>query len=359
MKKVLIVDDSIIYQEYMQSIISADPNFKVVGIAKDGIEAVDKTQLTHPDVITMDIHMPRMNGYEATREIMEKCPTPIIIISSHLNSNEVEDTFRAFQLGAVAVLDKPPWPGSPEYNCMTAKIIQTIKLMSEIKVVRRLAKYNEVTDFSAFLSKSREKIPESQIDLIAIGASTGGPPVIHTILKNLPKDFPYPILIVQHITAGFLDGMVQWLSKEILLQIKIAAHGDPIRGGQIYFAPDDIQMGISDRGIIILKDAPVENGLRPSVSYLFRSAVHEYGSGVIGILLTGMGKDGSLELKKMRDQGAITIAQNQESSVVHGMPGEAIKLGGADHILNPSKIADFLKSLTDKNQKSKRFELCH
>ena len=188
--------------------------------------------------------------------------------------------------------------------------------------------------------------PETaEIKLIAIGTSTGGPPLLETILSGLPKDFPAPILIVQHIAPGFLGGLVEWLSQTSALSIHVAANGVVPLPGHVYLAPDDFQMGISTIGRIQLTKEEAENGLRPAVSYLFRSLAEAYGPRAVGVLLTGMGKDGALELKHMRDKGAVTIAQDRDSSLVYGMPGEAVALGGAKYVLPGDKIADALIGL--------------
>jgi len=381
--KVLIVDDSPTIREYLNYIISTDHDIKVVGTARDGKEAVDLVQQTNPDVVTMDIHMPRMDGYEATRKIMEIHPVPIVIISSKI-PEDIENTFRAIKAGAVAVLEKPGGPGHPEAEYMAAKILQTIKLMSEIRVVRRLInrRKNRISSMQQVGSGLRPEPTQLQqvgsglrpeptqrleptsyeektrlfqnaaylIQVVAIGASTGGPPVIRTILCNLTKGFPFTLLFVQHIASGFLKGMVAWLKKETGggLPIQIASNGDRALPGHVYFAPDDFQMGITGSGEIVLSKNSHENGLRPSVSYLFRSAVNAYGNRSAGILLTGMGRDGAAELKIMKEKGAVTIAQDRESSVIYGMPGEAVKIDAATHILSPEKIAEFLNIITGR-----------
>lgn len=356
MIKVLIVDDSPTIREYLRHIISTDEELKVVGVARDGDEAVRLVQETNPDVVTMDIQMPRMDGYEATRKIMEVHPVPIVVISSTLDPEQVSDTFRAIKAGAVAAMEKPRGPGHPESDRMVAKIIQTVKLMSEVRVVKRFRTATRRTDQRVVreLPKSVSACPDRsggirnirplsrEVKVVAIGASTGGPPVIRTILSTLPEDFPVPILLVQHIAPGFLQGMVDWLNKETALSVQISKHGERVRAGHVYFAPDGYHTGISRIGEILLsKDSPV-NGLRPSVSHLFQSVAGTFGKRAAGVLLTGMGKDGASELKQMREAGAITIAQDKESSVVHGMPGEAIKLDAVEHVLSPQGIADFL-----------------
>jgi len=352
MIRVLIVDDSPVSREYLKHIFSTDENISVVGVAKDGKEAVSLVQIIRPDVVTMDIQMPRMDGYEATRRIMEVYPVPIVVVSTSMIPEQVENTFRAIKAGAVAAVEKPRGPGHPDSERMAAKVLQTVRLMSEVKVVRRFASGNRMPES---VSEKFKADIRQDIKIAAIGASTGGPPVLRTVLSNLTEGFSIPILVVQHIAPGFLQGMVEWLGKETWLNVKISEHGERVRGGYVYFAPDGYHLGISGKGEIHLSgDAPI-NGLQPSVSYLFRSVADSFGPRALGVILTGMGKDGASELKIMRDKGAITVAQSKESSVVHGMPGEAIRLEAAEHILSPEDIADFLSKVrSEKSEKSEK-----
>jgi two-component system chemotaxis response regulator CheB len=181
--------------------------------------------------------------------------------------------------------------------------------------------------------------------VVGIGASTGGPPVLQAILSALPKAFPVPVLVVQHIAHGFLPGMAEWLNQTTGLHVHIASHGTTPLPGHVYLAPDDFHLGTGTGGHMILTREEPENHLRPAVSFLFRTLAQAYGPNALGMLLTGMGKDGAAELKLLRDKGAITIAQDRASSVVHGMPGAAIALGGATHVLAADKIADALVAL--------------
>jgi two-component system chemotaxis response regulator CheB len=190
--------------------------------------------------------------------------------------------------------------------------------------------------------------PTTAIKMVAIGASTGGPPVLQTLLSSLPKQFSVPVLIVQHIAAGFLPGLVEWLSQVTYFPIRIPAHGDLLLPGHAYLAPDGFHLGVERGPRAVLSQAPPENNLRPAVSHLFRSVAETLGNQAVGVLLTGMGKDGAAELKMLRDKGAITIAQDKESSAVHGMPGEAIQLGAATHVLSPERIVEALVKLVPK-----------
>jgi two-component system chemotaxis response regulator CheB len=213
--------------------------------------------------------------------------------------------------------------------------------MSEVKVVRLFPRSRKEQKKPILLIQNFEN-DLKRIQLIAIGASTGGPMALQIILSRLPENLPVPVLIVQHIARGFVTGFLEWLSATSGIKLKIAEDGEPISSGVGYIAPDDFQMGISRKGKIILSDQPPENGLRPSVSYLFRSVAQSMGPNAMGVLLTGMGKDGAEELKTMKEMGACTLVQNAESSVVFGMPGEALRIGAADQALSPEKIAEIM-----------------
>jgi len=357
MIKVLIVDDSPTIREQLSQIIEPDEDLTLAGMAHNGLQAVEMVAKNRPDVIIMDIHMDKMDGFEATSRIMERHPVPIVINSTLLSDDNVENTFRAMQAGAVAALEKPKGPGHPEYKDMCKKLISTVKLMSEVKVVRRssrLGKDKALDPEKAKAIAALDKKKTTPLKVVAVGASTGGPPVIRTILTNIKKDFNLPILVVQHISQGFLTGMVGWLGKESNLPVKIPKHGSFMEPGCVYFAPDDYHMGVLKSGKIMLSKASLENGVRPSVSYLFNSIVKGFPDNSVGILLSGMGADGAAELREMRDKGALTIAQNKETSVVHGMPGEAIKLKGAGQILAPLAIAGFLNSLEEKENERRK-----
>jgi two-component system chemotaxis response regulator CheB len=341
--RVLIVEDSPVVREFLIHILSADPDIRIAGTAHDGEEALLAVERRRPDVITMDIEMPRLNGLEATRQIMETHPTPIVIVSGSSN-REVDSTFRAMEAGAVAFLRRPAGIGHPDHDVTARELVQTVKLMSEVKVVRRWSRNREmpIPRREPAVHHSREK-PE----IVALGASTGGPPVLQTILSGLPRDFTVPLVVVQHMAAGFSDGFVDWLAQSAELPVVLATQHEMTRPGHVYVAPDDVQMKITREGRVLLTTDGDENGLRPSVSYLFRSLAETHGARVVAGLLTGMGRDGAEELRLLKDRGAVTFAQDEETSVVHGMPGAAIGLGAATYILKPDAIAPVLVGLTN------------
>lgn len=346
MIKVLIVDDSVVHRNYLTYILSSDSEIQVVGQAANGREALDFLKFNQPDVITMDIYMPEMDGFEVTRRIMETKPLPIVIVSAVWDPMEVEKTFKAMEVGAVSLLEKPAGIGNPNSEKNAAELIAIVKQAAVAKVVRirsrRISASAPVT------------IPPSQrtqcgIEVVVLGASTGGPAAIQQFLTGLPRDFPLPILIVQHISSGFTRGFVEWLNESSPLQVYVATQGEHIRGGHVYVAPEECQMGVKDRRIIKLREDPPEHFMRPSASYLFRSVLKAFSKATAGILLTGMGIDGAAELKLIKDAGGVTFAQDHDSSIIHGMPGEAIRLGGADYVLPPRDIGSMLTSVVLKN----------
>jgi len=353
MINVLIVEDSPVVREFLIHVLGSDPGIKVVGTAHDGEEALDAMRHHRPDVITMDIHMPRMDGLEATRRIMGSDPVPIIIVSGSTDPHEVSTTFDAMEAGALAVVRRPAGIGHPDHEATARELVQTVKLMSEVKVVRRWpqARREAAAPRPAESRPAREPV---QVRIVAIGASTGGPPVLQTILAGLPRDFPVPLVIVQHMAAGFIGGFAEWLAQSSHLPVELAVHGQPMLPGHVYVAPDDFQMKVAHGGKVVLtKDAPV-NGLRPSVSFLFRSVAEIYGCDAVAGLLTGMGRDGAAELRVLKEKGAATFAQDKDSSVVHGMPGEAIRLDAVMFVLPPEKIAVVLTNLANNRGKKER-----
>jgi two-component system chemotaxis response regulator CheB len=319
MIKVLIVEDSPVMQELLAFTLSSDPAFSIVGFAANGEEAIEMVIKKRPDVIAMDCYMPKLDGHHATRKIMETHPTPIVIVTGSFAVKDIAITFSLIEAGALAIVKKPHSVNHPEYNKDAHELIQTLKLMSEVKVVRR---FTHIPKNNLHAKSTNEKTikAESEIKIVAIGASTGGPPVLKKIISGLSENFPAPILI-------------------------IASQGEYPLPGHGYIAPDGYHMGVENGPRIILSNHAPENGLRPSVAFLFRTVAHVFGPEAVGVMLTGMGRDGAEELKLMKDKGAVTIAQNEETSVVHGMPGEAIKINAAMHILSPEEISTALTAL--------------
>ncbi len=349
MVKVLIVDDSASMRLFLERIFAADPEIEVVGSVDSGEEAVAAVARLKPDVITMDIHMPGMSGLDATRRIMETYPTPIVILSGNLDPDEVLTSFKAMEAGALIALPKPRGAGHPDHEREIGSLVRMLKLMAEVKVVRRWPRDKKGVPSPPIpeLTGEGASLP---LRVVAIGASTGGPVVIQTILAGLSENFPLPVLIVQHMAAGFVQGFAEWLALTSRLPVHVASQDEQLLPGHAYVAPDGFQMQVEAGGRIRLSGDPPENGLRPAVASLFRSVADIYGKNAAGVLLTGMGKDGVDELLRLKEKGAVTIAQDQASSVIYGMPAEAVRVGAATYVLPPDKIVAMLERLAGKEQ---------
>ncbi len=343
MIRVLVAEDSAVTREYLVHLLTRDPTVSVIGSARNGAEAVEQAERLTPDVIVMDIHMPKMNGYDATREIMIRAPTPIIVVSASFHPGDVAQSFAALEAGALTVVEKPEGPDSARHAETATRLVDTVKLMAEVKVVRRWRRRG-VASAPAPVSAPRAGASH-KVRLIAMGASTGGPPVVAEILRDLPAGFPVPILLAQHIARGFVSGLAEWLGRETRLHVKLGEPGELVGAGTVHIAPDGVHMGISADGRLQLIKEPTEDGFCPSVSYLFRSVAEAYGPAAVGVLLTGMGRDGAGGLQQLRRAGAVTIVQDEDSSVVFGMPAEAIRLGAVLYTLAPPDIARAIRAL--------------
>lgn len=350
MIKVLVVEDSPTARELLVYVINSESPLQVVGTACSGEEALKQVARLKPDIISMDINMPGINGFDTTKKIMETHPIPIVIVSGIWDPKDVETAFLSIEAGALAVVQRPAGIGHPLHTETAVKLTQTLKTMAEVKVVtrRKTSTQQKTTASPAISNIDSKKIAREDIELIAIGASTGGPAVLQTILSLLPKNFSVPLVIVQHMSPGFIQGFADWMAQTSNFNVSVAKHGGPLLPGQAYIAPDAFQMGVSSRGRMLLNNDNPVNGLKPSVSFLFSSVANSYGPKAVGVLLSGMGTDGAAELKLLKDKGAQTIIQDQESSVVYGMPGAALKIDAAKYVLSPEKIANLLVYLVEK-----------
>jgi two-component system chemotaxis response regulator CheB len=344
MLNVLVVDDSPIARQLLAEILEHDPEIRVVGVARNGREGIELTEKLQPDVITMDIQMPVMDGFEATQEIMIVHPTPIVIVSASTTVHEVETGMRALRAGALTVRLKPLGPDSPGFDREATALIDTVKSMAEVKVVRHHR--NLVCPEKAPVSSGQRA--SGGYHAVAMAASTGGPPALHCLLSGLPADFPVPILLVQHIADGFVEPFAKWLDTVVPVSVRVPEDGELLQPGTVYIAPEDRHLGVSRSRRIALSTSPPIGGFRPSASYLFDAVASEFGSKVVGVILTGMGSDGVDGLRVLRDKAAPTIAQDEASSVVWGMPGTAVAEGLIQEVLPVEAIAKrLLRIVTD------------
>ena len=347
MIKVLIADDSSVVRLWLTSLVEAQDDMVVVAQAVNGEDAVRLSCELSPDVVAMDIHMPKMDGYAATKQIMQCCPTAIVIVSALVQQECSRETFIALDVGAVAVVPKPRYGAADDEG---SKFVQILREVSMTKI--RQNKIDRV---------SRAQIPlpaspagrQKNYRLVVVGSSTGGPVALQKMLQQLPADFALPVVVVQHISPGFITGMVDWLDKSCNLSVTVAVVGEKVQPGHVYFAPDGAHMGVNQRGEIIFNDKAPLHSVKPAVSYLFSSSGVNGGKGVIAVLLTGMGCDGAQELFDLQQQGAVTLLQDEASCVVYGMPGVAAKLGGGNYHLPPEKIARQLTVLAQGQRTGK------
>ena len=347
MIRVLVIDDSATARALVVNVLGSAGDLQVVGEARDGLEGVALTQKLRPDVVTMDLHMPKMDGYTAIKEIMITAPTPIVVATGSTLAGEVATAMHALRAGALAVLRKPPAPGTPGFDEAVQKLITTVRAMAQVKVVRHWRSTDRQTprDGGSTPAPLPPPMGDVRTRLVAVATSTGGPAALQVLLSDLPGDFEAPILVVQHITRGFTNGLAAWLNTLCDLHVKVAEHGERLASHTVYIAPDDRHLGVSNQAVVALSAAPPVGGFRPSGTFLFESAARAFGPAATAVILTGMGDDGVAGLRAVRQAGGRIIAQDEETSVVYGMPGAAVAAGLADQVLPLDRVAARLVQL--------------
>lgn len=345
--RVLVVEDSTTVRRHLCEVLDADPTVEVVAEAPDGKQAIHLCETLRPDVVTMDMMLPVMTGLGATEYIMAHCPTPILIVSSSTNRGEVFKTYEALAAGAIDVLEKPT--GLEPDGEWEQKLLAAVKLVSRVRTVThpraRLGPLGESRPPATALP-ARDNRQQAAYQVVAIGASTGGPGAVLEVLRALPRNFPLPLLLVLHINEPFAAAFAAWLDGQTGFPVSYAKDGELVAAtaGRVTMAPPDFHLVVRGGRFRLTRD-PERHSCRPAVDTLFESLAKECGASTAACLLTGMGRDGAAGLLQIRHAGGLTIAQDEASSVVYGMPREAFLLGAADHVLPLSKIGSHLGSL--------------
>ncbi len=350
--RVLVVDDSAFMRKVISDIINADPGLEVIEKARDGADAIKKIRELQPDVVTMDIEMPGMDGLSALAQIMKENPVPIIMLSS-LTKAGAEQTVQALNLGAVDFIPKPSGQISLDIDKVKDEILGKIKIVAGTK--KKLKNYNSITPPIDYQVTKTDKILDSSRslqNLVVIGTSTGGPKALHQVIPKLPSSLNAAVLVVQHMPPGFTKSLAERLDSISNIRVKEAENNEPIIPGCAYIAPGDYHLTIKNKlnvnkkeFYISLNQSPPFGGHRPSVDVMFNSVFEEFDKRIIAVVMTGMGSDGAEGLAKIKDKGGFTIAEHQSSCIVYGMPRAAVETGKVDKIAPLTSISDEIMRL--------------
>ncbi|MEL6544764.1 MAG: chemotaxis protein CheB [Myxococcota bacterium] len=352
--RVLVADDSAVVRALLSEIIRSSPDFELCGVASNGREACERVKELRPGLVTMDVRMPELDGFDATRQIMTECPTPIVIITGHLDANEMATSMRALEAGALALLPKPPGPDDPKFDRSRTELLRTLKAMAGVRVVRRHARRKPRQQETAAppvpevpaVSPSGEARP---YELIAIGSSTGGPSALLTLIRSTMELELPSVAIVQHISDYYAEGLASWLSEETGAHIEVLKGRTIAQAGRFYLGAPRHHI-VAKRGeagelcLDIEPGSPVDGAL-PSASVLLESAATACGNRALGILLTGMGRDGADGCGAIHRAGGTVVVQDEMTSIVFGMPSAVIEEGHADYIMPIQMIGALLETL--------------
>lgn len=341
--KILIVDDSQTDAAILKHLFTSESDMQVVGHAINGLDALQKIDALKPDIVTMDLLMPVMDGFTAIEKIMTTKPIPIVVISSVLDDTSIDASFRAIEAGALYVLDKPRDITSNEFITTKQFFLDIIRTMSEVNVVKK----------RPYLLNTTKQIPPvirpfKDFDLLAIGASAGGPQAITKILSAIDKNFPIPIVVTQHMSAGFIMGFANWLNNKTQLTVKVVENNELLLSGFVYIAPDNLHFKIvrtDNKYAALLDSSPLVSGFRPSINVMIESVANATNGCAIGLLLSGMGEDGAKGLLALHKLHGHTIIQDAASSVVFGIASVAQNINAVDIVLELDKIAPYLNQL--------------
>lgn len=350
MIKVIVAERSEPLLARLLSVLRLDTAFQLIGTAKTCHQLLSLSKRFKPDLIILGMSIQAGHKNEdPAKEIMIECPTPIVVVIGQDDGQQADASIRALHSGALAVVEPPPLAEDEAYDDSSRQFLAALRAMAQVKVVRRWRerrRQDPAVQPTTAAGVMPKRLSTSQpMRLVTIAASTGGPVALQSILSALPRDFPVPILVVQHIATGFIHGVATWLATTCSLDVRVPVNREITKPGTVYLAPDHHHMGISSGGAIILSNEPPIEGFRPSANYLFQAAGHAWGAGVVAVILTGMGRDGVNGLRALRDEGGHVIAQDEGSCVVFGMPKAAIEAGVVDHVLSLSEISGALISM--------------
>lgn len=341
--RVLVADPSAQARQLLVSQCQRDPLIEVVAEAVDGAQVVEQVKRLRPSLVLLAVDLPVLDGVEATKQIMREQPTPIIIVTAGVDQRAVEQGLNAVRLGALTVLDRPAEPGAPGFEQSAQRLVAMVKALSDVKVIRRRTPERA-------RQAQHPQLRRPPVELVAVAASTGGPPALSRLLQLLPADLPVPVVVVQHIVEGFLPGLVTWLRTEVPFRVTQAVHGQRLEAGTVYLAPDAHHLEVDTRLRARLTGTNPVGGFRPSATVLFDSLARGLGPSTIGVVLTGMGRDGLDGVRALRAAGGRVLAQDQASSVVYGMPA-AVTLAGLAHLVGPvDQLAADIAAATKRNQ---------
>ena len=351
--KVFLVEDSPVALTILQRVLNSASDIKIVGTAKNGVIALEQIPQSKPDIVCTDLLMGKMDGLELTKQLMATYPIPILVISQVVTNNDTQKIGQLLEAGVLDVFPKPKTGFIQDYEKQQDSLIQKIKVLSGVKVFSKSNKAFVPTELEPQLpikfECSNDLISNINYKIVTIGVSTGGPKALRSIFRSLPNNFSLPIICIQHISEGFLGSLINWLNIGSALKVKVAENGEFPSPGTVYFAPERYHLELDSQGKFIYLNAPPINNHRPSVNHTFYSIAKFHGKNTIAILLTGMGRDGVLGMEKFYRMGAMTIAQDEATSVIFGMPKEAIDLGVVRQVLPLSEISPALIKLTQDN----------
>jgi len=344
--RAIVVDDSTTARTLLVAILGADPGIEIVGEAATGADALEAVRTLRPSVVVMDIEMPVLDGFEATKRIMAERPTPIVIVTANRNPGDVATSLQATQLGALTVQPKPPAPGTPAFRREADRLVSLVKALADVRVVRRRPGQLAEPPMPPRPPRGRP------LRVVGVAASTGGPAALYRFIAALPDDLSIPVLVVQHIAEGFVHGLVRWLNAASLMAVKVAVDGEDLDAATVYVAPDGAHLRVDGRRVL-LDGGSAFRGFRPSGSVLLESLAASYGSSAAGVVLTGMGSDGLEGARALRGRGGLVLAQDEGTSTVFGMPRAVADAGLADVVGPVEDLAAWLAPACQREQRQK------